>query len=105
MSALSIRRQRGTVCASITRIATKLKELEGKTDSISHDLAQGMVHKLESLDSDFHRYDFELLDLVPKGDEDAMAKEQQTLDHHDDEVAVLAEHIKQFIISCSGCFP
>ena len=102
MSTSSIRRRRGTVRASITRKATRLKELEGKTDSTSHDLAQGMVRKLESLDSEFHRHHFELLDLVPEGDEDAMAKEQEALDHHDDEVALLAACIKQFIVSCSS---
>ena len=53
-------------------LMTKQKELEGKTDSTSYDLTQGMVHKLESLDSNFHKLHFELLDLVPEGDEDAI---------------------------------
>ena len=76
MSASTIRKRRGTIRTSITRLAMKLKDLEGKNDSTSHDLAQGMLHKLESLNSEFHRHHFELLDLVNDGDKKTLAKEQ-----------------------------
>ena len=79
--------------ASITRITTKLKDLEDKTDHAStSDLAQGMARKVESLDTEFRKHHFELVDLVD--DEEALSREQEILDDHDDDVAELTTRIK-----------
>ena len=102
MSTSVVKQRRGTVRASITRLSTKLKELEEKSDHISLDLAKGMKQKLESLDAEFRKYHYGLIDLIDEGDEETLLKEQEVLDNHDDEVATLATRIERFIISRSS---
>ena len=54
--------------ASITRLSTKVKELERKPDPVSLSTADNLSHKLESLDSEFHKYHYNVIDLVDEGD-------------------------------------
>ena len=90
------KKRRGITRASITRFNTKLKDLESKADQAgTFDLAQQMKLKLESLDKDFKTYHYALVDLVD--DEATLASEQETLDNHDDEMAILAVRVQQLI--------
>ena len=85
---------------SIMRLTMKLKDLEGKTDQAStFDLAQGMAQKLDSLDAEFRKHHFQLVELID--DEEVLSKEQEVLDEHDDDVAILTTCIKQLIVSCT----
>ncbi len=96
----TLRRRRGVVRASITRLATRLVDLEGKTDQPSTlDLAHGMSKKLETLDSDFKVHHLSLVDAIK--DEEAALEEQEVLDDHDDKTEVLAARIKCLIVACS----
>lgn len=56
-----------------------------------------MSKKLETLDSEFKVHHYALVD----GDE-ALSKEQEVLDEHDDDVANLASRIKLLITACSS---
>ena len=100
--AADLRKRRGSIRGSITRLSGKLKDLEGKTDPISRELAHGMALKLESLDTDFHKYHFELLDTIPEANADALSKEQKTLDLHEEDIALLSARIRQVMNSCAS---
>ena len=89
--------------ASITRLTTKLKDLEGKTEqSSTFDLAKGMAQKLELLDVEFHKHHYDLVDLIDDEDETALSQAQETLDDHDDDLATLKARVQQLIVICSS---
>lgn len=59
--------------------------LEGKTgEPATFDLAQGIAKRLDELDQEFRKHQYQLLDLIDETDEEALAKEQAELDGHDD---------------------
>ena len=88
----SQRRRRATTKGSITR--NRLKDLseqvtEGSpSEVISH--AKLLLNKLETLDTDFKKCHFALIELIEEPG--VLDQEQKTLDEHDDEVAVLAKY-------------
>ena len=88
------------MCASITRLTTKLKDLDGKADqAATFDLAQGMAKKSDSLDDEFWKHHFQLVEFID--DEEVLSKEQEVLDDHEDDVATLTTGIKQLMVACS----
>ena len=90
----ALRRRRGVVRASITRLTTRLRELESKTDqpdTVAR--AQQLLSKLNGLDTDFKVIHLQIVDLVSK-DEDLVA-EQDILDNHEDKVASLSFSFQQ----------
>ena len=97
----TLRKRRGVVRASITRLATRLKDLETKVDQpTTLDLAHRMSQKLDSLDSEFKVHHYALVDIID--DNDLSSKEQETLDEHDDEITELAICIKKLISLCTA---
>ena len=97
----SLRRRRGVTRASITRLGTRLKDLEGRVDQADTlALAQQAKQKLEKLDSDFKLRHYDLIDVVEN--EEVLRKEQETLDEHDDDIALLTIRVQQLIISCDN---
>ena len=83
-----LRRRRGVVCASVTRLCNRLKELEDTEDqpnTAAH--VQQLYTKLKDLDSNFKEFHLLIIDQVD-GDE-ALEAEQIILDKHDDDVANL----------------
>ena len=92
----TLRRRRGVVRASITRIATRLRELEGKVHEPSTpSLARRMSQRLEALDTDFKTHHLAVIDAMGDDDTAGLAQEQEILDIHDDEVASLAYRFEQ----------
>ena len=90
------KKRRGIARASITWFSTKLQDLERKADQAgTFDLAQQMKLKLESLDKDFKTYHYALVDLID--DEATLASEQETLDSHDNEMAIQAVSVQELI--------
>ena len=95
------RRRRGVAKASITRLSTRLKDLEADVSQpATIDHAQRMQQKLDTLDADFRAHHHNIVDLTDS--EDSLAREQDVLDEHDDLVAELAGRIKQLITACSS---
>ena len=97
------KKRRGIVRASITRFNTKLKDLESKADQPgTFDLAQQMKQKLETFDKDYNTCHYALVDLIDAGDEATLKNKRETLDNHDDEMAVLAaaNHCMCFLKRC-----
>ena len=100
---LATLRRRGVVRASVTRLATRLRELESKVDApTTPSLAQRMSTKLDTLDSDFKAHHLAVIDAIAEGDEEGLTKEQEILDAHDDEVASLASRIEYLLQMCSS---
>ena len=96
-----LRKRRGIVRASITRLTNRIKELERKVDQPStFDLTKRDKDKLELLDSEFQVHHYTVVDVLDK-DED-LAKEQEVLDEHDDTIAELAIRIQKLISICSA---
>ena len=58
-----------------------------------------MTRKLDALDTEFRAHHQVLVDLID--DEEALLMEQNTLDDHDDHVAVLTAHIRQLVSACT----
>ena len=87
-SAATLRKRRGVVRASITRLGTRLKELEETSDQPrTPDHARQLLTKLQSLDEDFKKHHFELIDIID-GDEDL--EREQSIDKHDDDITSLS---------------
>ena len=98
------RRRRGTVKASITRLTSKLSELERASDdptTLGH--TQRMLSKL-ALDRDYKTYHYSIIDLIAD-DEDTetnLVKEQDELDNQDADVADLYARIEKLIDICKS---
>ena len=93
-----IKKQRGVVRASITHLATKLRDITDQPTT--SDLVQSMTQKVNTLDIEFQKYHFELIDVI--NDEATLSSEQETLDNHDDNVAALSTQMKHVMIACSS---
>lgn len=101
MSESALRRRRGATRASLTRLSTRLRDLEGKTDEPNTlDIAQRLRQKLEDLKSDFMTHHLALVDAIT--DEDDLTAEQDILDAHDEEVTHLEINAQRLITSCSS---
>ena len=79
--------------ASITRLNTRLAELETKVhepSTLSH--AHKLSAKLESLDSEFKVHNYGIIDTILDDDHvgETMTKEQDELDQHDTNIANLS---------------
>ena len=97
-----LRKGRGVVRASITRLRTRLTELEDAADQPhTPDHARQLLGKLRSLDEEFRGLHYELIDLIDEDDQDSLETEQVTLDKHDDEVATLTVRLETLSTSAS----
>ena len=97
----TIRKRRCVVHVSITRLFTRLKDLETKADQpATLYLTRQMLQKLESLDSDFKLHHYALTNLI--NDTESMLKEQDILDGYDDEKDTLSTRIKRLIVVCDS---
>ena len=87
MSSLSIARlQRNAVSVSITHLAKRLENLECNQMEANLHHARDIEQQLNSLDSEFWKRHFAVIDLI--GNE-ALSREQELLDNHDDLVSSL----------------
>ena len=101
----ALRRRRGVTKASITKLSTRLSELETKVDdpmTLGH--AQKLLTKLESLDSEFKQQHLTVIDSIPEDAQldDNLVKEQDELDEHDLMVHGLSLRLEQLIQDCSS---
>ena len=79
--AANLRKRRGVVRRSVTRLNDRVSELEaapGQPRTADH--ARQLLTKLQTLDSDFRRIHFELIDLIDEADTGALDTEQDTID-------------------------
>ena len=99
----NIRKRRGVIRASNTKLANCLRDLNSRVhESSTLSLAQKMKQRLESLDSDFKVQHFALIDTIHPDDEETLSKEQEVLDGHDDDITTLSVRVKQLVNTCSS---
>ena len=90
-----LRRRRGVVRASITRLEKRLRELEDTAEQpATPDHARELAVKLDTLVTDFKDYHLQILDLMEDVD-DELRHEQETLDDHDDIISDINIRIKR----------
>ena len=92
------KKRRGIARASLTRLDTKLKELEDRSEPdpvVRLESVRQTKTKLASLDSDFRTHHFNLVDLLEERAE--LDAEQAVLDEQDDRVAGLSTRIECLI--------
>ncbi len=88
------------VRASITRLAKNVGDLENKTgDPKTLGLVQRTIKRLETMDQEFQEHHGNLVVLLE--DEDELAREQETLDTHDEEVSLLAVGLEHVMAACT----
>ena len=91
-----LRRRRGVVRSSVTRLEKRLRELEDISEQpATADHARELAIKLGNLDADFKAYHFDLIDLIEGEEGDALDKEQDVLDEHDDLIADMNIRLKR----------
>ena len=94
------KKRSGVAHALLTRLCNYFKDLEGKTEQAKTlELARRLSQKLINLDSEFWTHHHTLINLID--DKDALAKEQELLDMHDDLLAELSVRVKQVIAASS----
>ena len=82
----TLRKRRGVLRGSITRIDTRIQELEDNgAQPDTFDRAQQLITKLEALDRDFKKLHMQVVDHLDQ--EEELEKEQLVLDDHDDKVS------------------
>lgn len=90
--------------ASLTRLKTRLTELEAKVrepSTLSH--AHKLSPKLESLDSEFKAHHYAIVDALADNEqlEENLAKEQDELDQHDMGIAKLSVRLEELAEACT----
>ena len=93
-----LRKRRGVVRASITRLAARLKELENASpepDTPKH--ARQLSEKLKSLDEEFRKLHYEVIDLIDDDGDSTVEAEQVILDKHDDDVSELTVRLESLL--------
>ena len=95
------KKRRRMIKASLTKLSTKLTELE--TDTTNPDAlraAQGLASKLKTFDAEFKSHQLAVIDLTDD-DDDGLAAEQQELDDHDDRASELTICVQRLISTLS----
>ena len=82
----ALKRRRGTIKASITKLTTKIAELESKEPGpTTLPLTQQFTKRLEKLDDDFKTRRFAIIDVLE--DEGQLAEEQDVVGTYDEELS------------------
>ena len=88
----------GVLRRSVTRLSDRVSELEATTDQPrTTDHARQLLTKLQTLDSDFRRIHFELINLIDEANTDALDTEQGIIDKLDDDVSSLTVRLEALI--------
>ena len=96
--ASNLRKRRGVIRGSITRLEKHLVDLESSPDAFGvSDNSKQLATKLESLDTEFKYLHF---DLINEGAEE-LDREQETLDLHDDNVSAMSLQLRRLVSESS----
>lgn len=76
--AANLRKRRGYLRASVTRLAGRVTELEGTRDQPRNaDHARQLLSKLQTLDADYRALHLEIIDLIDEKEVEALEAEQR----------------------------
>ncbi len=92
------RKRRGVAKASITRLDTRVAELESKAELTAEDglTAQHLSQRLNALGAEFKSHHLAVIDII---DEDALEGEQAILDENDDRISNLTMRVQRLVSS------
>lgn len=93
----NLRKRRGVVKASITRLETRLSAMESTPNENTVDNARQLLAKLRTYDSEFKDVHMSMIDLIE--DETTVLAEQIILDNHDDLTASMTVRVQKVIAS------
>ncbi len=99
----SLRRKRGVIKRSITRLVNSLKTLEATPDApgtVAH--AKQLVMKLEGFDKDFRAAHFEIVDLFAEDKSEDLEREHEVLDKHEDDMTATSLRLQRLITLAPG---
>ena len=83
------KKRRGVVRASLTKLGTKLAELEASTESPTLlESANTLAEKLKVLQQEYRNHQLSIIDRTES--EEELAEEQQALDDNDDQTSTLS---------------
>ena len=95
MAAANLRKRRGVILASVTRLDGRITELEGTSDQPrTPDHARQLLARLQTLDADYRSLHLQIFDLISEGDADTLDIEQRHLDQLDDDVSSLTVRLR-----------
>ena len=104
MALPTLKRRRGAIQACITRLITKIVDLENRDPETSISTqAKQFCKQLKTLDSDYKIRHFSVIDVIE--DEKQLAVEQETLDKRDDEVSELNLRLQALMASVAPSPP
>ena len=93
----NLRKRRGVIKRSITRLVNTLKTLEANSDDPDvGDRARPLIAKLEGWDKDFVSIHLEIVDLLEEESED-LEKEHEVLDKHEDDIADITLRLQKLV--------
>ena len=91
------KKKRGVVKASITRLASRVDDVE---HSSNVEDARRLTARLDSLVAEFKVHHYSIIDLLDK--EDELEVQQEILDQHDDHVSQLAARLEKIVATGSS---
>ncbi len=91
----NVRKRRGVIRSSLTKLITKTNEIETSGSPLKRDRAQQALIKLDSLDKEFRAQHFQLIDYLEE--EDELSEQQEVLDQTDDDIATMRFRLSQLI--------
>ena len=98
----SLRKKRGIVRRSITRLVNTLRTLEATPDAPGVvDQTKQLIAKLEGFDKDFRSIQYEIVDLFDEDSAD-LEKEHEVLDKHEDDVTATSLRLQNIIATSSS---
>ena len=101
--ASNLRKRRGAIKASITKLTSRIKQLESKVhEPTTFELAQHLAPTLNLLDAKFKEHHFSIIGIIDEKDATSLAKEQEVLDAHDEELSILLLRAQQLVHKCSS---
>lgn len=80
--AANLRKRRGVVCGSITRLSDRVAELEGTPGQPRNvHRARQLLAKLQTLESDYKTIHLQIVDLINEEDNDALEPSKHASTH------------------------
>lgn len=96
--AANLKKRRGAQRGSVTRLESRVTELEGIADQPrTAEHAQQILTKLRAYDEAFRDLHFQIVDSISEEDETSLENEQGILDKFDDDVANLTLRVEALI--------
>ena len=91
----NLHKKQGVPRSTVTRLGNRLRELESDPEVAGvSDHAKQLLVKLDEADSYFKSLHYQVLDLMDESNDEALKKEQDILDQHEDAVAALILRIQ-----------